>query len=304
MRIRSVKPEFWKDERLLALPRDARLLYIALWNEADDAGRLRGRRDYLRGQLFPCDPGPWFDRSLDLLIEAGRVVPYDVDGLHFAYIPTLRVHQRVNRPTESRLPAPPDVVSHHGALTEPSVSPHVSFPSSRGSTDPRALVGLEPVVGTQGSGTQGSGTPPPVAPGEPTVPGAPPPTTVTVHRPDGTLEQLEGRPDPRIGAAVVLVKSAWGSAKEQASGRTAHPPEGVVYRVAEWVVRSNVSEADLRRYIAAHLGKGKGLALLPSCADEYDLTPKPASAARGRGDVDSAWAGAVSGRMDMGKVGR
>ena len=149
MRIRSIKPEFWKDERLLTLSRDARLLYIALWNEADDEGRLRGRRDYLRGQLFPCDPGPWFDRSMDSLIEAGRVVLYDVDGMHYACIPTLREHQRVNRPTESRLPAPPDSVSHHGALSESSVSTHGGNRTSRGSTDPRALVLREQGAGSR-----------------------------------------------------------------------------------------------------------------------------------------------------------
>ena len=36
-RIRSIKPEFWDDRKLAKrASRDARLLYIALWNLADE----------------------------------------------------------------------------------------------------------------------------------------------------------------------------------------------------------------------------------------------------------------------------
>ena len=69
MRIRTIKPEFWKDERLSTLSRDARLLYIALWCESDDEGRLRGNQSYLHGALFPYDVGDWFDRAFAELVS-------------------------------------------------------------------------------------------------------------------------------------------------------------------------------------------------------------------------------------------
>lgn len=114
MRIRSVKPEFWKDERLArCLSREARLVYIALWNESDDEGRLRGNRDYLHGALFPYDPGDWFDKAMGEIVESGRGVEYRDDGDSYLHLPKLLKHQRINRPTKSALPVPP-------SLTEPS----------------------------------------------------------------------------------------------------------------------------------------------------------------------------------------
>jgi len=38
MRIRSIKPEFWKSETVAALSPLARLLFIGLWNYADREG--------------------------------------------------------------------------------------------------------------------------------------------------------------------------------------------------------------------------------------------------------------------------
>lgn len=119
MRIRSVKPEFWKDERMVDLPRDARLVYIALWCEADDEGRFRSRMDYLHGSLFPCDPGQWFDEAYRALLDSKRVIEYEADGLHYAYIPRFKDHQKPNKPTRSRLPPPPNEDATVG-LPEPS----------------------------------------------------------------------------------------------------------------------------------------------------------------------------------------
>ncbi len=54
-RIRTIKPEFWEDEGVAALSRDARLLWIATWNCADDEGILRWTPDYIKAQVFPYD---------------------------------------------------------------------------------------------------------------------------------------------------------------------------------------------------------------------------------------------------------
>lgn len=54
-RIRFIKPEFFKDEDLAALPYEFRLLFIGLWGIADKAGRLEDRPLRIKAELFPYD---------------------------------------------------------------------------------------------------------------------------------------------------------------------------------------------------------------------------------------------------------
>lgn len=109
-RIRSVKPEFWTDEELADLRRDARLLYIGLWNFADEHGRLRGDPRYIKGQIFPYDDDltpDAIDALLDELGAAGKVVRYRVAGRSYLYLPRLADHQRLEaEKVPSRLPGP------------------------------------------------------------------------------------------------------------------------------------------------------------------------------------------------------
>ena len=39
-RIRTIKPDFWSDEKIVELTPWARLLFIGLWNFSDDDGRM------------------------------------------------------------------------------------------------------------------------------------------------------------------------------------------------------------------------------------------------------------------------
>jgi len=111
-RIRSVKPEFWTDPDNARLSRDARLLYIALWNIADEHGRLHGDPRFVKGQAFPYDDDMDAVAVLRLLIELaehGVVVRYEVDGNQYLYLPTLAKHQRLEADkVPSRHPAPTD----------------------------------------------------------------------------------------------------------------------------------------------------------------------------------------------------
>lgn len=38
MRIRNIKPEFWRSQDITALDKSARLTFIGLWNYVDDNG--------------------------------------------------------------------------------------------------------------------------------------------------------------------------------------------------------------------------------------------------------------------------
>jgi len=111
-RIRSVKPEFWIDEKLAAATsRDARLVYVGLWNLADEHSRLRGSAAYIKGQLFPYDDDltpATLGRLVDELEQVGAVQRYAVDDEGYIYLPKLARHQRLEPDkVPSRLPPPP-----------------------------------------------------------------------------------------------------------------------------------------------------------------------------------------------------
>jgi hypothetical protein len=112
-RIRSVKPEFWTDRKLASrVSRDARLLYISLWNFADEHARLQGDARFIKGQCFPYDDDLDLDdvvRLLGELVDAGRIQRYEHDGDPYIYLPKLPSHQRLEaEKVPSRLPQPPD----------------------------------------------------------------------------------------------------------------------------------------------------------------------------------------------------
>lgn len=111
-RQRTIKPEFWADDQLAELSRDARFLYIGLWNLADEHGRARGDARYVKGQIFPYDDdltAAAVDCLLDELAKARKVQRYRTDGGSYLFLPNLGKHQRLEPDkTPSKLPEPPD----------------------------------------------------------------------------------------------------------------------------------------------------------------------------------------------------
>lgn len=95
MRIRQVKPDFFRDGRMADLPDSTRLIYIGLWMEADDSGWLRYDITEIAADLYP-----YHDRTLreTVLTNAIKTLA-DADrlrvlGCGHAFIPTLVRHQR------------------------------------------------------------------------------------------------------------------------------------------------------------------------------------------------------------------
>lgn len=102
-RIRTIKPEFFTSEDIVILTPFARLLYIALWCEADREGRLVWRPKTFKMRYLPADQIDIDSLSLEL-INVGMIKLYG-DGL--AFIPSFLNHQHINpRETESKLPNP------------------------------------------------------------------------------------------------------------------------------------------------------------------------------------------------------
>lgn len=102
-RIRTIKPEFFTSEDIVALSPMARLLYVATWCEADREGRLSWKPKTMKMRYFPAD-----DCDIDALareLHASGLVTLYGDGL--AYIPSFARHQHVNpREAQSSLPSP------------------------------------------------------------------------------------------------------------------------------------------------------------------------------------------------------
>lgn len=113
-RIRSIKPEYWDDRKLARLAsRDARLLYIGLWNLADEWCRLNGDPQWIKGQIFAYDDDIDAGYVSKLLAELenpqlGAVMAYEASGDPYLYLPKLGRHQRLEpEKVKSRLPGPP-----------------------------------------------------------------------------------------------------------------------------------------------------------------------------------------------------
>lgn len=112
MRIRTVKPEFWRSDDVTALTRDERLLFIGLWSYVDDNGV--GIDDYrqIAGDLFAMEEDQTEIRQFirDGLATLSRrllIARYTVDGKHYIYVTGWDKHQRIDRPGKPRYPKPP-----------------------------------------------------------------------------------------------------------------------------------------------------------------------------------------------------
>jgi hypothetical protein len=105
-RIRSIKPEFPHSESMGNVSREARLCFILLWTIADDAGRLRGNSRMLASLLYPYDNDApkLIDKWLTDLEANGCVVRYSADGQSYIQICNWLNHQRIDKPTASKIP--------------------------------------------------------------------------------------------------------------------------------------------------------------------------------------------------------
>lgn len=138
MRIRQIKPEFWKDAKLASLTEGARLFFIGTWSMADDAGWLRWSIPEIAAELYPFESRRMRERRVEkhgqALAAMGRLHFHDCGH---AVIPKMPAHQHLAGTTRrvttiyaehqlcpatnrdsSRLPAPVSI----GSVREGSVS--------------------------------------------------------------------------------------------------------------------------------------------------------------------------------------
>lgn len=113
MRIRSIKPEFWRSPDVSNLSIEDRLLYIGLWSYVDDNGVGQDRESVICADLFaddlsrdPRETLARITRGLASLADNGRIVRYTVENRDYLYVTNWDKHQRIDRPNKPRYPLP------------------------------------------------------------------------------------------------------------------------------------------------------------------------------------------------------
>ena len=106
MRIRTIKPEFWQSESLSRVSRESRLLFIGLFSACDDSGKTRAASRFLASLLFPYDDDApkAIEGWLAELEAEGCIRRYVVEGNTYLEIPKWREHQKIDKPSTSKLP--------------------------------------------------------------------------------------------------------------------------------------------------------------------------------------------------------
>jgi len=109
-RNRIIKPEFWADAKIGRLSFGARLLYIAMWNFADDYGIISASPRRLLGDAFENDESVQIGDVTGWLAEIeaqGVVRKYTADEKEWYEIVKWQSHQRISHKSTRVNPKPP-----------------------------------------------------------------------------------------------------------------------------------------------------------------------------------------------------
>ena len=129
MRIRTIKPEFWRSEDIAALSIEDRLLFIGLWSYVEDNGVGRDEPQLIQCDLYPLDT--FTEASLRThgglmrLSQQGLITRYEgPDGRRYLQINSWDKHQKINRPSKPRFP---QYNAENCTLTEGSLRPQCTL---------------------------------------------------------------------------------------------------------------------------------------------------------------------------------
>jgi len=107
-RSRIIRPDLYRNERLVELDMTARYMAAGLVCWADKAGRLKDRPIRLKMEMFPADPID-VDELLDRMDKVGYIKRYSVNGERYIQIIQFNKHQNPHRQEkDSEIPPPPD----------------------------------------------------------------------------------------------------------------------------------------------------------------------------------------------------
>lgn len=107
-RIRTIKPDFFTSLTIADLTPEQRLTFIGLWTHCDDEGRCVDDPRLVKAAVWPLDDRNSADIEIDLkaLSECSLILRYTLNRKRYLAITNWFEHQRINRPTASKFPAP------------------------------------------------------------------------------------------------------------------------------------------------------------------------------------------------------
>lgn len=268
MRIRSVKPEFWRSEDIASLSIADRLLFIGLWSYVDDSGVGVDRLALICADLFALDlerdPEEVYGRvrgGLQELSNRGLITRYEVDGKRYLHITKWQIHQRIEKPTKSRYTHPNDVLTCTDTpIPESSGNPPGAVAEESGSGAREQ--------GNRGTGEQGNTSAPRSATDEPT---------------------------PAASAAVVALFDG-----PPPAARTPHPVQVLVGAYDQEVKRRGGTASNQFR---SRIGSAAKRLLADGIPEPLLLEAVITAARRGRADIDSILA-APNGPQNAGRAER
>ncbi|MFD5237304.1 hypothetical protein [Streptomyces tendae] len=306
-RIRTIKPEAFVSESLAAVSLTAERTFFGLLTQADDQGRHRDHAAIIAGQLWVLRPEHTpgaVEQDLAQLADAGLICRYKgPSDKRYLHIVTWRQHQKINRPSASRLPSCP----HHdtpartapgvgaptvgGGVTEPAPQPHGTLREGYGRIREPAVNPVtddevagqsdfrEPSMKQRGGLSEGAATP---------------------HGPDlgPRIMDLGDTPSGGASAPAPGTVSASQLIAEYAAACAHRPPENVLGhlgREARKLLEEGIAPAHVRAGLVLHRAKGLHPSTLPSLVHEA-MNAAPAAPVVHRAwanpaDVEAAYGG-------------
>lgn len=109
-RKRQISPSIWTSEQFCSLKDlGARLLFIGIFSNADDEGRLKASPWHLKMLIYPSDENIIVEnvaKWLDELSTVNLITVYKVFDVEYLFIPTFSKHQFISKPFPSNIPEP------------------------------------------------------------------------------------------------------------------------------------------------------------------------------------------------------
>ncbi len=156
-RIRTIKPDFWSSEQIMSCSPNARLLFIGLWNFADDNGIHPASIIRLKAEVCPLDTFSEEEMSkwISELINNDLLRLYVVEDKAYWIVTGWKNHQRIDKPTY-KYPLPlsnSSLKKNHSKIAQNSMTP-LGVRDDYSTSTPRVL---DDSSATEWKGMEGKG---------------------------------------------------------------------------------------------------------------------------------------------------
>ncbi|MFI1886030.1 hypothetical protein [Streptomyces jumonjinensis] len=217
-RIRTIKPEMFESEDIASVSVTAVLTFVGLLTQADDQGRHRAHAAIIAGRLWALrqeHTPAHVAQDLEELAAVGLICRYTgCDGRTYLHIVAWEKHQRIDRPSASRLPrCPQHQVGHKCAehAAEPCPAPRPAAAPTTGAVPSRIPSGTDSASRRGLDRADSPGSPPTETSGGDARRAVPPASAPDLDRQEAPVDAsdetagqaafVEGSPHPREGSS-------------------------------------------------------------------------------------------------------